>query len=137
MDDVLASEPICWLLKKSLNEEQTRQRRAALLSMYQKAAEISIHHGASSAYFEFHELEGLEENFQEASDMETAHMYHFLHEGDTKLDGHRVLLVVYPAVVRTWVWPTPFDEPIICTKAEVVVEDPPKQEDVGVDNQGE
>ncbi|RJE20276.1 hypothetical protein PHISCL_07385 [Aspergillus sclerotialis] len=135
VDGLIASKPICWLLK-SLTEEEERERRNYLLAIYQKVAEISTHHAAARGCFDFHRLEGLEQTFQEASDMLRAHVYHFLPKGDTKLDGRRVLLVVHPAILRTYVNEAPCPE-FICTKAHVIVEDPPKQEDTEVDNQGE
>lgn len=135
MDDFLAREPICWLLKKPLSKEEEIDRRKRLTSTYQRAAHISPAHGATRGFLEFHRLDKLEETFHVASDMLQAHEYHFLKGGDTRLDGRRILLVVRPAIIRRWITEDRHDERQIVSKAIVVVEDPQVQNGTKVEDQ--
>ena len=134
VDDVLASEPICWLLKKPANEEEENMRRRLLVSIYQKAADISPVHAAARGFLEFYRLDDLEKTFHEASDTLNAYNYHFLRKGNTKLDGRRVLLVVQPAIIWRWFNNDRNCERLICSKAEVVIEDPQDQNDAGAED---
>lgn len=55
-----------------------------------------------------------------------------VNHGDTpdhRLDGYRVLLVVYPAMTQTRLEPDPLDDGALGTKAYVVVDDPQEQQD--------
>lgn len=60
----------------------------------------STRHCAARGLLKYHRLAELDATFHEASDILHACHYHFLHSGDTRLDGHRVLLVVQPGVTR-------------------------------------
>ena len=134
----LTREPIYWLLKGPLNKEEERARRNDLLDIFQTAADMSPDQGAAHGHHEFQRLEDLEKTFHVASDKLKAYEHHCLEDGDTELDGRRVLLVVQPAVIRRlWILQNREDDYQVCTKAEVVIEDPQGQEDAEADSQGE
>lgn len=135
MDDFLAREPICWLLKKPLSKEEEIDRRKFLTPIYRQAADISLSHGATRGFLEFHRQDKLEETSHVASDMLKAHEYHFLKDGDTRLDGRRVLLVVRPAIIRRWITEDRHCERQIVSKAIVVVEDPQVQNGTKAEDQ--
>ena len=128
VDALIASEPICWLLKKPLSEEEESERHRVLVSIYKKIADMSPKHGAKRGYFEFHRLDDLNKSFHVASDTMAAYNYHFLPKDDTCLDCRRVLLVLQPATVLRWTVVDRKYERQVCSKARVVVEDPHGQE---------
>lgn len=64
----------------------------------EKAAEM----GNIRGHLEFHRLAELPETFTLGERMVT-HEYNCLPKGSTRLDGHRILMVVYPGIVRRYI----------------------------------
>ncbi|CAI7661337.1 unnamed protein product [Penicillium glandicola] len=126
VDETLSSEPIQWLLKEPSSKEQANRRYEHLYSICERAAENAVATGNTRGHIAFHGMAMLPETFTLGTyDKMCAHNYNFLPHGSTRLDGNRILMVLYPAIVRSFM--TPRDksirEPEYSTLAYVVVED--------------
>lgn len=124
VDDTLSIQPIQWMLRKLSTKEEESKRRKELYELYQVAADRSSSQANMRGHFEFHGLDCLPEVFHLASNMIEPHTLHFLQEGSTRLDGRRVLMVVYPGITRKWIDESAIWGHEISSKAYVVVEDP-------------
>lgn len=132
VDDTLSSELIRWLLKPLDSEEAKDRRRKELIRIYGVIMDLSISHNAAQGCLEFGRPDVLGQTFHVFSKTMRSHSYHFLRDHgvtpDHRLDGHRVLLVVFPAMIRTRLGPDPLSESI-GARAYVVVEDPQEEQE--------
>lgn len=128
VDDFLAREPVRLLLKKRLTKEEEIDLHKLLIPTYRNTADISVAHTATRGFLELYRRDKLEKTFHVASDMLTAHEYHFP-KGDTRLDGCRVLFVIRPAIIRRYITEDCSTECKIVNKEIVIVEDPKIQVD--------
>lgn len=124
VNELIASDPISLLLRKLSNKDEESARYNEMLHIFKNAAEMSVVHAAERGHEEF--LRGLEnynETFTEGSNNMVALHSHCLDDGDTRLDGRRVLLVVRPVIFSKFYHITADNRPFMLTKAEVLVED--------------
>lgn len=128
VDDFLSTEPIQWLLREPSSKEEENKRERKLCNIYMQAMEKAAEMGNIRGHLEFHRLAELPETFTLGERMVT-HEYNCLPKGSTRIDGHRILMVVYPGIVRRYICARDRYITEYSTKAYVVVEKRPKGKD--------
>lgn len=96
-DDFLASGPVQSLLKVPADDEFEKRRREDLVKIYKRAGHAAVSNDTCSGQAKFLGLADLGPTYAD-SDRLSAHAYHCLE--DDRLDGHRILLVIRPAILR-------------------------------------
>ncbi|CAI7636156.1 unnamed protein product [Penicillium viridicatum] len=101
--ETLSSEPIKWLLKDPSSKEEEDKRYRLLYRVYQLAVESAADLGNIRGHLDFHTLAALPETFTSGEgDRMRSHEYNLLNAGD-RLDGHRILMLVHPGIVRRYI----------------------------------
>lgn len=101
--ETLSSDPIKWLLKDPSSEEEEDKRYKLLYRVYELAVEKAAELGNIRGHLDFHTLAALPETFtQGEGDRMRSHEYNLLNVGD-RLDGHRILILVHPGIVRRYI----------------------------------
>ncbi|KAH8424045.1 uncharacterized protein LDX57_001801 [Aspergillus melleus] len=119
--DLLLSGPVLSLLKTPASDEVEKKRREELVAIYTRASHAALSNDQCSGQTEFSRLADIGPTYHSSSDELSAHEYHGVGSGDTKLDGHRILLVFRPAMRHKLNQQSP--EPVIWLPAVVLVED--------------
>lgn len=101
--ETLSSDPIKWLLEDPSSEEEEDKRYKLLYRVYELAVEKAAELGNIRGHLDFHTLAALPETFtQGEGDRMRSHEYNLLNVGD-RLDGHRILILVHPGIVRRYI----------------------------------
>ncbi|PLB53151.1 hypothetical protein P170DRAFT_473028 [Aspergillus steynii IBT 23096] len=99
-DDLLASKPIQSLLKTPANDDIEKKRREALIEIYRRAAAAAVFSDQCTGQTKFLKLADIAPTYHASSSELISLEYHGMENGDTRLDGHRILLVVRPGLLR-------------------------------------
>ncbi|KAL5362741.1 hypothetical protein BJX96DRAFT_166900 [Aspergillus floccosus] len=119
--EIVSSEPFKLLLKPFADAEEEAKELKYLAGIYNNLADMLVRW-----------MDDLEDTFTADRETMAASAVHFLERGDRRLDGGRVLMVRYPALVaaeaaREW----PLCREVVRLEAEVLVVDPPSPDDSG------
>ncbi|GAB1212080.1 hypothetical protein ATERTT37_001207 [Aspergillus terreus] len=130
--EIVSSEPFKLLLKPFADAEEEAKELEYLARIYKTLADMLVKVFAHPALPRVRWIDDLEVTF--TADLKTmaASSVHFLDRGDRRLDGRRVLMVRYPALVgadavRDW----PLCPESVRLEADVLVADPPSPNDSG------
>lgn len=103
VDETLSSEPIKWLLRDPSSKEEENRRYELLYMIYERAAEEAVKMGNIRGHIDFHTLAQLPETFTLGeADRMYLHEYNLCDYSD-RVDGHRVLILVRPGIVRRYI----------------------------------
>ena len=108
------------LLRESESEFDLREKN--LISHYQRFAELAVKIAAAQPAMEWLVLKDVPATFERTSHQITTVSGHHLFDKERRLNGHRVLAVVSPALWKTGTWLESGQSSIIL-KGEVIVED--------------
>jgi hypothetical protein len=101
VDETLASEPFQWLLRDLSTKEEVDKRRRRLYRVFEFASDEAVKFENSRGNPTFYEMKDLPETFTKGTgDIMIPHEYNLLHEGRFSLDGHRILIYLFPGVIR-------------------------------------
>ena len=101
VDETLASEPFQWLLRDLSTKEEVDKRRRRLYRVFEFASDEAVKFENSRGNPTFYEMKDLPETFTKGTgDIMIPHEYNLLHEGRFSLDGHRILICLFPGVIR-------------------------------------
>jgi hypothetical protein len=105
VNDTLSVEPIRWLLREPSSKEDVDQRDKRLRRIFKMAVEGAALMGNIRGHIDFEGLAELPETFTSVDRLNkrvVAHEYNFLYDDHTRLDGGRILMAVYPGIVRRY-----------------------------------
>lgn len=103
VNESLSSDPIKWLLRDLSSKEEAEKRYEHLYTIYERAAEEAAEMGNMRGHIDFHTLAALPETFTLGEgDRMISHEYDPYNCGD-RLDGHRVLILVRPGIIRRYI----------------------------------
>ncbi|KAI2752314.1 hypothetical protein DTO006G1_9381 [Penicillium roqueforti] len=122
VDNALSSEPIRWLLKETSSTEEADRRHKDLCRIYHMAMESAAELGNIRGHIDLEMLATLPRTFTSGERMQS-HEYNLLHEDSNLLDGQRILMVVYPGIVRRYICALEKYVTEYSTAAYVVVEE--------------
>ncbi|KAJ9491953.1 hypothetical protein VN97_g1327 [Penicillium thymicola] len=102
VNDTLSSEPIKWLLKEPSSKEEEDKRYELLHRVYEIAAQSALNIGTVRGHLDFQTLATLPETYTRDDGWRMiSHEYNLCNTGDRK-DGRRILIVVYPGIIRRY-----------------------------------
>lgn len=103
VDDTLSSEPIKWLLREPSGKEEEDERYELLQCVYKIAAQKGAEMGTVRGHLDYQTLATLPKTYTTGDGWRMLqHEYNPRNHGNI-LDGRRILIVVYPGIIRRYI----------------------------------